>query len=331
MSNTGPEIQNPTVSDLNWSRWFFLSVVFIVLSTTGLLSLFAPAPILFSLIMYGKNKTMLMGAFSILVIYLFSIIFNNVNPLFFGVVSLSFFYGVMLYQIFVKEMDPVEGIVKIGAIIAGLSFLILGLSILGLEISVVEQFEKILVSELEHYKQLDPDLFAKGGERARYLEDVLKNPKEMATTIVSILPSVFFVGIFLSLWASLFSVLRASHIWIQKSTYPYTSNDLVNFKSPNYLVYFLIVGLSCVLFSDFSPHLKLDYVGGNILACVGVFYFFQGFGIYISLLNKLQIKGFIRSLFVVFTIWSLWHVVVIVGVFDQWFDFRKMINRNKEN
>jgi uncharacterized membrane protein required for colicin V production len=67
----------------------------------------------------------------------------------------------------------------------------------------------------------------------------------------------------------------------------------------------------------------------TLIKCLGIFYFFQGFGVLSELLNFLGLFGFLRTLIVIVTIFTGNYLVAVAGLFDNWFDFRKYFNKQK--
>ena len=70
-------------------------------------------------------------------------------------------------------------------------------------------------------------------------------------------------------------------------------------------------------------------IGFTIIKCLGIFYFFQGFGVFSDLLSFLGIVGFFRTLMVVFVIFTGKYLIAAAGLFDNWFDFRKYFVKPK--
>ena len=69
-------------------------------------------------------------------------------------------------------------------------------------------------------------------------------------------------------------------------------------------------------------------IGLTGLSTLGVFYFFQGFGIYLAFLDSFKVTGFVRTLLVVATVMMANKMIAIIGLLDMFLDFKKMINKN---
>lgn len=64
---------------------------------------------------------------------------------------------------------------------------------------------------------------------------------------------------------------------------------------------------------------------------MGVFYLFQGFGVYNDFLKYLKIGGFIKTMFIAFTFILANKFLAILGIFDLWFDFRRFFTNKKKD
>ena len=87
----------------------------------------------------------------------------------------------------------------------------------------------------------------------------------------------------------------------------------------------LIGGLALAVGGDYLFGSTGITIGANLLYCLSVFYFFQGFGIMSALLDHIKLKGFLRAMLTVSALVLAWRVLVIVGVFDNWVNFRKFL------
>jgi hypothetical protein len=107
---------------------------------------------------------------------------------------------------------------------------------------------------------------------------------------------------------------------------------LLNFKVPFEFVLVLALGLILALFAEKLGSLQFETLGFTIIKCLGIFYFFQGFGVFSDMLNFLGVTGFFRTLLVMITIFMASYLIAVAGLFDNWFDFRKyFVKRNIED
>ena len=68
-------------------------------------------------------------------------------------------------------------------------------------------------------------------------------------------------------------------------------------------------------------------MGISLLKILGVFYFFQGFGIYVDFLDHVRIFGFLRSILVVLIVLTANQMLALVGLFDMFVNFRKFLKK----
>jgi len=89
-----------------------------------------------------------------------------------------------------------------------------------------------------------------------------------------------------------------------------------------------LISAGIVLFSGVEL-LVLSAV--NLLLVLLVVYFFQGMAIVSYFFNKRHLPGGLKGLayIFIFLMWYLGALVVALGLFDLWFDFRKL-NRPEE-
>jgi uncharacterized protein YybS (DUF2232 family) len=100
---------------------------------------------------------------------------------------------------------------------------------------------------------------------------------------------------------------------------------LTLWKTPEFLVWFVIAGGLMVLL----PVGDLKLPGINLLIVMGTLYFFQGFAIVAFYFERwkmpLFVKGFIYAVLFLQQFASV--IVAALGLFDVWFDFRKVVKK----
>lgn len=309
----------------------FLAIIAVALCSFGPLSIFAPVPLILAFLLYGRVTTVVLGVISAAILWFASMKFAQMPLLLVGVYAVAFFYAVLVAEVIFRNMNPVAGLIRSGLIlvtIAGVSlFWYNQLS----KVSIKTQLSTAVESTFTKVRENNKEVFATGGEDARAVQDVLARPQELADEIYSILPAIVFIGSFLGLWVSFFMTLRNSLIWRYRHLYTYGLKDLIHFKAPEFFVYPLIASLVLMVGADYGLGKMASVVGGNLLYCLGVFYLFQGFGIYSDFLQYLRIRGFVKTLFIVFTLVMAFKFLAIIGMFDLWFDFRKYLTNTNDS
>ena len=127
-------------------------------------------------------------------------------------------------------------------------------------------------------------------------------------------------------------MLKLGPLWRSVHSYPYNIRNLTSFKVPFSFVWPLIIGLVLAVGNAYEQLGDWAEVAGyNILLMLGIFYFFQGFGILSELLNKWRIFGFFRTMVIFFSVIMGYQVLALVGVLDTWVDFRRLFNKKNND
>lgn len=331
--STGPN-KEVVLGQLSWGKLVFLCVIALALSVVGPLSVFAPLPLAVAFLLYGVTKTLSVSGVLALSTFVASTTSPNLAPLSHYAVMLvvSVVFALAVSSIIMKREHPVKGLISRGMILLGVLVVLLGLAEVISPEPLTVQFETLLSTGIDQMKDQPnyKEVMKAGGEQARVLEEVLNNPKEIVKTVYNWAFAGIFVGVYFILWMTLFMLLRNGALWQEMHNYNYGLKDLVRFKAPDFFMYLVIFGFALFIGGEYLGGKSLEVVGGNILWCLGVFYFFQGMGIYLDLLKFLRITGLLRSILTVMTIFLAYRFVAIIGLFDLWVDFRKYFKR-KEN
>jgi hypothetical protein len=294
------------------------------------LSILAPVPFAFATLLLGRIKGLVFsGIFSLGITFLAIYFPDFINPIAKG----SFFFavlGLFLAEIIFRKIHPIRGLITTGIILNILFVTLLGLGMTLANFSpkkIIDESVTKLITELKTSEKLNA-ISAEDGEEAREIKDIIDNPQTLVKKIVSWLPAGIFVSIFFTVWVCLYVILRNSLFWRLKVKYPYGIRDFLRFKVPDFFVYPLILSLALTLGGEYVLGESGTLIGGNLLYCIGIFYFFHGLGIFMDLLDYLKVFGLLRTLMFAITFLFAWRVLVIAGVFDLWVNFRKFFNKN---
>lgn len=318
--------------DAPLSKLIFLGIVTLALCGFPPFFVLAPVPLTMGLLLYGRAKGIGLG------ILVTGILFylGKVNPESFslgGMVSvMTLIYSLILSETIRGKVEPIKGFIYAGFSLVGILLFFWLVSSVFSDFSVKNIVNENVMTMVEQFKTgKNAEILKSGnGEEVRAIQDLITNPQELVDKIVSWLPSGIFVGIFLSLWISFFLILRNWPLWKAKIDYPFTLKDFMDFKVPFLFVYPVIAALTLTLFGNYIGSWAED-LGPNVLYCLGIFYFFHGFGVFLEFLTHLGILGFMRSVLIAFTFVLAWRLVAIVGLFDVWINFRKFFVKNKNN
>jgi uncharacterized protein YybS (DUF2232 family) len=109
---------------------------------------------------------------------------------------------------------------------------------------------------------------------------------------------------------------------------PLATITLAQWKAPEICIWVLIgSGISA-----FVPHPGFQIVGLNALLLISLVYLLQGLGVMMFYLHRAGVPPILRSLtYIVLVIQPLFLLgVVACGLFDLWFDFRRIGNKQEE-
>ena len=291
------------------------------------MSVFAPFPIALAVILYGRAKGFFIGSIGLALSFAFATYYFQDLTLF-VFYALVFVFGFGIAEIVTRGISPIKGLVTFGL---GL-LLLLAASFMAIVKSENTTPQQLILKQLEASKdKLDQQkklIEESAQEGSIEVLQLLDRPDLIAKQMVESLPGYLFMGVFVMLWFNMFLVLKSRRLLLSANEYPYSEKNLLNFKVPFGFVIVLAIGLALVIFDDkVGPY--SDVVGYTIIKCLGIFYFFQGFGIFSDLLSFMGIMGFFRTLIVMVVIFTAHYVIVAAGLFDNWFDFRKYFVKPK--
>lgn len=315
-------------------KLLFLCVICLILSIAYPLGVFSPLPVAFAFLLYGNLKTFV--AFSTMIVLAlvtaqygeaFLLLANSAYVVFYAVII-----GFLSSSIILRNEDPVKGLLKRGFIFLLIIFGLLGAIELVFPATISTAISTSVQEGIAQLKS-SPDyekLMAQGGELAITYQNFLNNPQEIIKMIYSWGFSVIFVGTFFILWLTSFMLLRSAKMWKLLHGYKYGLKNFVRFQVPEYFAYLVVVGLILFLGGDYIGGEVYEIIGLNMLLCLGVFYFFQGMGVYLDFLKFIKVTGFIRSILAIMTIFFAHRFIAIVGLLDFWVNFRRFFKNNKE-
>lgn len=320
------EVMQPT--QLTTGRLLLLGVSSVILCVSFIMSVFAPFPLALAFILYGRTKGLLIGLGGLVLSFAFaSFIYQDLTL--FGFYACVLIFAFAIAEIVQRSISPIKGIV-----VFGLCFLLLLGACFALFINsqkvtaeqfIIQQIEKSS-DKLAEQKKI---IAASPDKDSIQVLQLLDRPDLIAKEMVESFPSYFFIGVFLMLWFNMFLVLKSRRLLLSGADYPYSEKNLMNFKVPFGFVMVLAVGLVLAVWGKDLGSAIFETLGMTIIKCLGIFYFFQGFGVFSDLLSFLGIMGFFRTLIVMVTIFMANYLIAVAGLFDNWFDFRKYFVKTK--
>lgn len=319
-------------SENMWGRVVFLLLLSMVLCSFVPSSIFAAVPVAILFLSYGDKLAGAATAIAFLILLFLASsggLTITVALLYVAVV----FFGYVASAIIKRGITPSTGLYIIGfSALAILFVLWAGMTIIG-QVSVEQQVDQIVKTALDILKQEKGDTIASAtSQEGMFLKEILEKPEILTKQIMSWLPAMVIISTFFTAWITLMLVLRNSIQWSKQVEYAFSTKDLISFRAPEYFVYPLIISLGLALGSDVIGLGETgEIIAFNVLYSIGIFYFFQGFGVYIDFLNFMNIHGVMRTILIVMTIVMANRMLVFIGMFDLWINFRKFLKKkNKE-
>lgn len=314
---------------LSTGRLLLLGASSVILCISFIMAIFAPFPLALAIIMYGRVKGYLVGfAGLILTFILASTRFGDLTL--FGFYGCVFLFGVGVAEIVRRGISPVKGLV-----VFGLSFILLAAAVFGFALNALKTTPKEfiiqqLASSADKIAEQKKAIELSGGKDALEVLQILDNPEMMASEMIHNFPSYFFMGVFIMLWFNMFLTLKSRRLLFSGQDYQYSEKNLLNFQVPFGFVFVLVTGLVLAVWGkELGTAVPYEVIGMTIIKCLGVFYFFQGFGVFSDLMNFVGITGFFRTLLVMVTIFMGSWLIAVAGLFDNWFEFRKYFVKRK--
>ncbi len=311
---------------LSMSRLMLLGASSVVLCLSYLMAVFTPFPVAIATIMYGRVKgyaVALLGFSTCLVLSLTLMKGDFTGAGSYLMLSLI---GLLIAEILRKDWAPVRSL-----LFAGLSLIAIVVASVGITLKTQKlDLHAVVSTEITRIQDQLKKAQTEGTLQQELDEIGLGQPAdELATQTLKTFPGYFIMGIFFVLWVNSYLALKARRLLQPSFDHKHDERSLLDFKMPLWGVYFVVVGLVLVLVADKIPY--GDFAGMTLLRMVGVFYFFQGFGIFLSVLNHYGILGFFRTLIVMMIVFFVPWLLALVGLFDTWFDFNNKLKKQVSN
>jgi len=288
---------------------FALSVFIPIVGFMG--AIFIPLPVLYYRLKLGRRGGVAVAALSA---FLMLLVIGGIS------IDLWFFFELLLVGFVLAEMfelnmplEPTVIFTAGTAFVGGLSVLLVTglISGTGMVDLVTKYVGRNLELTLELYKSMgvapeNVDLLSRSLDRIRYV-------------LVRILPALAVMSTVIAVWANL---LLARPLLAERRLPLPDYGPLNRWKAPEHLVWGII---GCGIMVAFAAG-GLKLLGLNGLLVLMVVYFFQGIAIVAFFFEKKRfprlLRIFIYSLVAIQQMLIL--VIVALGLFDTWFNFRKL-------
>ncbi|MDO9527608.1 MAG: DUF2232 domain-containing protein [Syntrophales bacterium] len=298
------------------------SFVFLAVATTPVLGsiglIFIPLPVLYYYSKLGRTQGLVVFVVSLLVLTI-SYQFWNLE------VSLPFFFllgslGLILSEILRKSCSIEKTVLYSTIALSTLCFALLiyynvktGKTPWGLiEFYISESIRE----NIRLYSQLDIS--------SEQINLIKENANQIIAVIISLFPALVLISTSFIVWLN----ILAGKLIFQKVGMWYPDfGDLAYWKAPDWMIWFVIISGGLLLISVGM----IKIVALNLLIIFLFIYMFQGLAIISFFFKKKNVPGFLRIIcyFLIFGQQFLLLLVVGLGLFDIWFNFRKLDKKMK--
>jgi hypothetical protein len=131
------------------------------------------------------------------------------------------------------------------------------------------------------------------------------------------LPSGILISIILAFWINLLFASQLMGGFLSKAFWS-------TYRNPEWLIWPTLGFAALFAFTDHAPY----FVGLNGFKVLLVFYGFQGLSVLSFILNRFKVLGFGRAVLFAFSIFLAMPIVLSLGFFDLWFDFRRKFGQS---
>ncbi len=312
-------------------QMILMAIISSLLLFSFVLTIFTPYPLGLSSILYGRFKGVLTAILALSVSVIFIGAFGAVETFFLGfvfVICMTMALG--LAEVVRQEVNPIKGIAILACIYSLVSAIGLWSYFGQSDQSFMQQVETQYKEILPAYKEKIEELEKTGQDLPLEVKSIILQPELMAKRFVQVVPRYFFTSLIAMLWFNLFLLLKSNRLLVAKDKKAYTEQFLLNFKMPDHAIWIVIVAMALFIWGD-SIGYFYPVIGESILGILGCFYFFQGLSIYLSFLDFLKLRGFIRSLLVIVTVFTAAYALAVVGLADMFIDFKKLMAKKSND
>lgn len=271
--------------------------------------LFLPLPVLFYRLKLGRNSGVLIAAtsFFLLVLMAKGVAFDT---LYFGLLLAT---GVVLGECLERHMSiqKTMGLTTLMAIIIGFSALMVYTTSQGRTLSAI--MTDYMNQSLRIARQLSPEI---GMD--------LDMTHKLVSSMVIVMPAMFIASFMTTLWLNILVIKKMLN---RKGIIIKSIEHLNAYKAPDMLAW-AFIGCAMALMIPSDP---VKIAGINCLIVLMLVYFFQGIAV-ISFFFQQKNTPMALKVFFYFLIAVQVYVLILViglGFFDNWIDFRKLAASRK--
>ncbi|MEN8211024.1 MAG: DUF2232 domain-containing protein [Thermodesulfobacteriota bacterium] len=311
---TGTLIQPAAIKDILTGILLCIMIIAIiyVMPLIGVFAwMFLPLPVLFYRLKAGRNPGIIIIAASLVVLIISTSNFA-LNTLYFGSLLMTgFFLG-----------EFIEQHLSIEKIILYTGFAVLSICVMILffySLTFTEGIGQLISNYVVRYQDLSTRLFSHSVELYPEIKVDQQMLEKASSLLVSAFPAIFINSYLTMVWLNILSIRKLLQ---KKGIIVKSIENLNRWKAPEYMVFGLI-GLSVLMF---FPMGVITILALNCLIILMFVYFFQGIAVVSFFFQKKSAPFALRFFFyILIAIQPLFMFLVIgFGLFDTWFNFRKL-------
>jgi uncharacterized protein YybS (DUF2232 family) len=280
------------------------------------IGLLTPLPFLYYTTKLGPQQGLKFVALTLLILGIIATLAGFPYIIFFGI-ELGLL-GLVISEIYRRELTfgltvfvGTGLMLCIGAVMLLLVGLPKGMSPMDLTLTY---FQENISGAIEAYREtgLEPEKLQQLEEFGKLLTDILSK----------VYPALLVIGTGFVVWLNI--VLSRPLFTLKALKYP-DFEPMDRWRAPEFMVW----GFIASGFALFLPTTGIKLLGINALLVMGVIYAFHGFSIVLFFLNKYRVPPWIRFVVYVMIVFQQLFLLILAmaGLFDQWFDFRKIYKR----
>ena len=294
---------------------FLLFIIAVFIPIFGSISLiFTPLPILYYSIKIGRTRGIAITVIALSLVSAAAILLDiKINLM---VLYLFSVLGLILSETLRRGYTIEKNILYPTVFLCLISFFIL--------LYQSQQSGKQLLELIEFYVagniQESIRIYAKLDLPPEQINVIKDNAHQITLFFTKIYPALVLVAISFTVWLN---VLTARFLF-EKNAIPYPSfGDLACWKAPEATVWFLITGGLIVFISTAD----MKFIGLNLLMICAFIYLMQGLSIISFLFKRKNVPDILKFIFYffIFAQQYLLLIVIAVGLFDLWINFRRFI------
>lgn len=311
---TGTRIQSSAIRDILTGILLCMLIIAImyIIPFVGIFAwMLLPLPVLFYRLKTGRNGGGIIMAVSLAVLIVFT---SNIafNTLYFGSLLMTgFFLGEFIEKhLSIEKIMLYTSLAVFGACVA---------AVLVYSLTQGRGIEQLISNYVSRYHALSSQLFSESVQLYPDMKVDRQTLEKASSLFISAFPGIFINSYLTMVWLN---ILLIKKILLKKGIIVKSIENLNQWKAPDYLV-LGVIGLSIAIF---LPFVVLKLLAVNCLIILMFVYFFQGIAVVSFFFQKKRAPFALRFFFyVLIAIQPLFMFLVIgFGLFDTWFNFRKL-------